>query len=135
MEMENRGVRSFRPGAIAAGVILLGLGAAMFLDTTGATDFHLHLGRLIGPLFLISIGTSMLLDRSALVCGVRSSTVDGEMPRRHRRRGGAASGVWLIGIGAWLLAVQSHVFGLTYHNSWPLFLVLSGITVVIRGFK
>ena len=133
MEMQEQDVRGFRPGAIAAGVILLTVGAAMLLDTTGAVD--IRFGRLIGPLVLIAIGVSMVLGRSAVVIGHRESAVPGDSRPRLRRRGGATSGIWLTGIGAWMLMAQSHVFGLTFHNSWPLFIVLSGIIMVIRGFK
>jgi cell wall-active antibiotic response 4TMS protein YvqF len=112
--------RSFRSGPIAAGVILLVVGVAMFLDTT--VTAHLRLSRLIGPLVLITIGTGMMLDRDGSGCG-------------RRRRGRGAIGVWLVGIGAWMIVVQTQVFGLTYQNSWPLFIVLSGIMMVIRGFK
>ena len=133
MEMHEQDVRGFRPGAIAAGLILLVVGAAMFLDTTGAVD--IRVGRLIGPLVVIAVGASMVLGRSAIVIGHRESTVKGDSRPRLRRRGGATSGIWVLGVGAWMLVAQTHVFGLTYHNSWPLFIVLSGIIMVIRGFK
>ncbi len=133
MEMQAQDVRSFRPGAIAAGVILLVLGTAMFLDTTGAVDIRLE--RMIAPLILITIGATMVLDRSAIVCGHRRSTIEGDTRPRRRRRGGATSGIWMIGMGAWMLVAQNHIFGLTYHNSWPLFIVLSGIIMVIRGVR
>jgi hypothetical protein len=133
METQNQDVHGFRPGAIGAGVILLIVGAAMFLDTTGAVD--IRFGRMIAPLVLITIGASMVLGRSACVMGHRACTVEGDTRPRLRRRGGPTSGIWLIGIGAWMLVSQNHVFGLTYHNSWPLFIVLSGIMLVIRGFK
>ena len=133
MEMQNQEVRGFRPGAIAAGLILLTVGVAMFLDTTGAVD--IRFGRLIAPLILISIGAGMVLGRSPIIANYRRGPLEGETRRRHRRRGGPTSGIWLIGIGAWMLVAQNHIFGLTYHNSWPLFIILSGIMMVIRGFK
>ena len=132
MEEQIQDTGGYRPGAIAAGVILLGLGVAMFLDTTGA--MHLHFGRLIGPLVLITMGASMTLGRSAVVCGYRGSRGDRDS-RPHRRLGGATSGIWLIGVGAWMLVSQSGMFGLTVHSSWPLLVVLGGIIMVIRGFK
>src|SRR5258705_7383772 len=99
MEMQNQDVRGFRPGAIAAGLILLTVGVAMFLDTTGAVD--IRVGRLIAPLVLISIGAGMVLDRSPIVADYQRGPLEGEKRRRHRRRGGPTSGIWLIGIGAW----------------------------------
>jgi hypothetical protein len=109
MEMQAQDVRSFRPGAIAAGLILLALGTTMYLERAGVVD--IHFGRLVPGLFLIIIGATKVLDR------------------------GRWSGIWMIGVGAWLLMAQSHLFGLTSHNSWPLLVVLGGIIIVIRGFK
>src|SRR5260370_645265 len=58
MDMERQDGRGFRPGTIAAGVILLAAGTAMYLDTTGGVD--IHVGRLFAPLVLITLGTAML---------------------------------------------------------------------------
>ena len=44
-------------------------------------------------------------------------------------------GVWLIGIGAVMLLAQTHAFGLDSHNSWPLFIILSGLIMLIRGVR
>ena len=33
------------------------------------------------------------------------------------------------------IAAQHGLFGLTFHNSWPLLIVLGGIIMMIRGFK
>ena len=52
-----------------------------------------------------------------------------------RRRGASVGGIWLIGVGVWMLAAQMHFFGLDFHTSWPLLVVLSGIIIVIRGLK
>jgi hypothetical protein len=131
MEPPDQSARSFRPGPIAAGVILLAAGAAMYLDSTGVVDINVR--HLFVPLLLITLGTAML-DRGPSACGHRASAADDAGPRR-RRRDGATGGIWLIGVGAWMLVSQTHIFGLTYHNSWPLFIVLSGIIMVIRGFK
>lgn len=129
--MQNQDGRGFRPGAITGGLIILVVGAAMFLDTTGAVD--IHFGRLIGPLVLITIGASMTLDRSAFVCDSRRFRRDGET--RLRRRGSPTTGVWLIGVGVWMLVSQNGLFGLHFHNSWPLLVVFGGIIMVIRGLK
>jgi hypothetical protein len=122
-----------RPGAVAAGVVLLVAGAGMFLGTRQGLD--IRFGQLIGPMVLIAIGASMVVERSAFVVGRRVTFADGGRRPRLRRRGGPSSGIWLIGIGLWMAMSQNHVFGLSYHNSWPLLIVLSGILMVIRGFK
>jgi cell wall-active antibiotic response 4TMS protein YvqF len=124
---------SLRPGVVAAGGILLAMGIAMMLDTTGAID--IRMGRLIGPLFLILLGASMMFDKSALVAGRRMRDDDGRVRMRLRRRGGQRSGLWLIGIGAWMMVSQMHLFGLNYGNSWPLVIILAGVMMMIRGAR
>ena len=125
-------IPGYRPAAVAAGLVLLGLGAAMFLDTTEA--IHIHVGRLIGPFVLIALGASMTLGKSAFVFDARRLR-DGERRGRHRRRGGATSGIWLMGVGMRMLVSQTGMFGLGFHNSWPLLVILGGLIMVIRGIK
>ena len=136
MELEQQQACAFRPGAIVAGAILLGLGVAMILDTTGAID--IRVGRMITPLILIAIGASIMLDKGAFVAGrrrVRMIDADGRELVRLPRRGSSNSGFWLIGIGVWMMVSQMHLFGLNYGTSWPLFIVLSGLMMVIRGVR
>jgi cell wall-active antibiotic response 4TMS protein YvqF len=133
METEKRVVSSIRPGSIVAGGILLALGSAALLDTTEL--MHLNFGRVIPPLVLIVLGVAILLDKGAFVVSRRLPKDEGG--RRIisvRRTGGSLSGLWLIGVGAWMLASQMHLFGLSYHTSWPLFIVLAGVIMVLRGF-
>ena len=130
---EDRSLRTVRPGAVAGGLILLALGVAMLLDATGAVDIHLR--HSIGPIVLIVMGTMMMLGEGGVVWGRRVRDANGEVRMKVRKRGGATSGVWLIGVGAWLLASQSHLLGLTFANSWPLFIILSGLIAVIRGIR
>src|SRR5436309_8920067 len=130
---EDRSLPMVRPGAVAGGLILLALGVAMLLDTTGAVNIHLR--HSIGPIVLIVLGTLMMLGEGGVVWGRRVRDANGEVRMKVRQRGGATGGVWLIGVGAWLLASQTHVFGLTFANSWPLFIILSGLIVVIRGIR
>lgn len=117
-----------RPGPIVAGLILFGLGAAMLLDTAGI--MHVRAGRLVTPFVLIAIGSAMVVNRGGGIgCRVREDDV------RLRRRGGSFGGVWLIGVGCWLLISRTHVFGLDYSTSWPLLIVLAGLMIVIRGVR
>lgn len=133
MDNETQDPRGFQPGAVVAGAVLLALGTSMLLKSTGAVD--LNFGRLIGPLVLIAIGTSMVLGRSAVVIGHREAVVDGRRRRHPWRRGGTAGGVWMIGLGVWMMVSQTHLFGLTFATSWPILLILSGLTIVIRGMR
>src|SRR5262245_35835943 len=115
-----------RPGSIAGGLSVRALGAAMLLDRAGAAD--IRTGHLAAPLILIAIGVAMTFDRAAVVCGRRDPAV-----RHAKRRGDPLSGLWFIGIGAWMMVSELRMFGLTYGTSWPLIIVLSGVMMVLRG--
>jgi len=105
----------------------------MLLDTTGM--FRVNAWRLMGPFFMIALGSAILLDRGGFVaeCG-RTNDEDGRS-RRIRRRGGSLGGLWLIGLGSWMLVSQTHLFGLSYNTSWPLFIILAGAMIMIRGWR
>jgi hypothetical protein len=124
MEMEQVQPSAMRPAAIVGGILLLVLGGGMLLDTTGMAD--IRTGRLVAPLVLIAMGVASLLSEKT--CG-----------GTHGRRGGrgrtSLGGLWLIGIGVWMLASQTHLFGLTFGTSWPLLVILTGIMIVIRGIR
>jgi uncharacterized membrane protein (UPF0136 family) len=125
---------SMHPGTIVGGSILLLLGAAMLLDATGT--FRMSAGRMFTPLILIVLGSTMMFDRGGLVAGRQSRRLgaDGERILVRRGRSGR-SGLWLIGVGAWMLISQNHLFGLSYATSWPLFIILSGVMLIIRGIR
>ena len=125
---------SIHPGAIVGGSILLLLGAAMLLDATGA--FRMTAGRNFTPLFLIVLGASMIFNRGGFMTGhrTRERGADGTRIVRRRVRSGR-SGLWLIGIGGWMLISQNHLFGLSYATSWPLFIILSGLMLILRGIR
>ena len=122
-----------RPGALVAGFILLAAGTAMLLDTTGLTD--IRVGRLLPPFILIALGSAIVLDKGSVAVARRQVGEDEERvrPRHWRRRG--TGGIWLIGIGVWMLVSQTHLFGLSYETSWPLFIILSGLIIMIRGTR
>ena len=128
---------SFRFGAVAGGLIVLTVGIAMLLDSTGA--FDIRMGRLIGPLIMIVIGAASLLNGGHIgsTCGPRVSDADpGRVGRRARgRRPRGVGGIWLIGIGSWMLVSQTHLFGLNFGNSWPLIVILAGLMIVFRGMR
>jgi hypothetical protein len=120
--------RSFRFGAIVAGVILLGLGATFLLDPSGVMWLH------TAPLVLIALGASMVLGRIARPDSAPDPDVDSKV-RPACERTNYTGGLWLIGIGAWLLVSQNHLWGLSFETSWPLFLVLVGLMIVVRGWR
>ena len=134
MEMDQPSTPSFRFGAVTGGLIVLTVGAAMLLDSTGT--FDIRIGRLIGPLVMIAIGASMLLKAGGAgwVCGARGGAARPGRRGRHGHRGGLG-GIWLIGIGSWMLVSQTHLFGLDFGNSWPLIVILAGVMIMIRGMR
>ena len=134
MEMEQLPSRQFQFGAVAGGLIVLVVGAAMLLDSTGT--FDIRMGRLIGPLVMIVIGATSLLN-DGRICSTSDRSVGDAPSGRAGRRGRprAFGGIWLIGIGSWMLVSQTHLFGLNFGNSWPLVVILAGVMIVIRGTR
>lgn len=136
MDMEQSSSRRVRSGAVAGGLIVLTVGAAMLVDSTGM--FDIRMGRLIGPLVMIVIGAATLLNDGRIGAPCGPGVVDarpGRPWRGRHRRGRGIGGIWLIGIGSWMLVSQTHLFGLDFNNSWPLIVILAGLMIVIRGIR
>jgi cell wall-active antibiotic response 4TMS protein YvqF len=129
-EEDRRGVR---PGAVAGGTILLVVGGTLLLDQTGVLATPLR--QLIGPLVLITLGALIMVEKGGIVYGCRRRGDDGTRRMRVRQRGGAIPGLWLMGLGTWMLISQLHLWGLDFHNSWPLLLILSGVMMLVRGIR
>jgi hypothetical protein len=130
---EQQSGRQIRPAAIVGGLIVLALGTLMLLDRTGAID--VRLGRVIGPIVLIILGATMIFEKGGVYYSEQVRDEDGQPRRRLRRRGSSTSGIWLIGLGVWMMVSQLHLWGLTFHNSWPLLIILMGILMVFRGWR
>ena len=122
-----------RPGPVVGGAVLLVLGLTMLLDNHGLG--FLSLRHVFGPLCLIVLGSLMLAENGGLVYGRRERLPDGTSQTRLRKRGGLTGGLWLVGVGCWMLVSQLHVFGLDYHTSWPLLIILSGTIMLARGVR
>jgi hypothetical protein len=122
-----------RPGAIAGGAILLVVGATLLLDQSGVISASF--GQLIGPFVLITLGALTMVEKGGVVFAYRGRPVDGLRRTAHRRRGGSLAGLWLMGLGLWMLVSQIHLWGLDFHNSWPLIVILSGVIVLVRGIR
>jgi hypothetical protein len=128
VEIGNTGIR---PAAIVLGAVLLALGGTLLLDRNGL--LHVSYGQLIGPFVLIALGAVTIVEKGGIVCGYRRPS--DSAPRPHARRGGMTTGIWLIGLGVWMLVSQIHLWGLDYHNSWPLVVILSGVVMLMRGIR
>ena len=133
METGELPQRHMRFGAVVGGLIVLAAGVALLLDQTGALE--IRAGHLIGPFVLIAIGAAMIFEKGGVIYTQPARDENGDVRLRVRTRGGSAGGLWLIGIGVWLLVSQNHIWGLTFHTSWPLFVILSGIMILMRGCR
>ena len=113
--MTNDGMKyGIHAGRVASGLIVLALGALMLLDrhdVFGRDTMHFFPG-----VVLVVLGAVRLLW--------------GDGMRRRRRAG--FGGFWLVLVGAWLIANESHLLGLTYHDSWPILIIGVGVLIVLR---
>jgi hypothetical protein len=105
-------------GQIVVGLIVLAMGVMLLADRY--LDQDVPLIRSWWPMILIVMGAARL--------GTVRSHPDGR-PRSRR------SGVWLIMVGLWALASDSHLFGLTFATSWPLLVIGAGVMIVWRSFE
>ncbi|MES3020065.1 MAG: DUF5668 domain-containing protein [Pseudomonadota bacterium] len=94
------------------GLLLVGFGAAIFLDMTG----HLHIWDLWRylPLVLVVVGVNKMI---------------GFPTARH-----FTSGLWNLFIGVWLFFTLEGLFGLTFKNSWPFVIIAYGIGMILEPF-
>jgi hypothetical protein len=97
-----------REGAPLVGVILIVLGSVFLLDELGI----MMLGHLETwwPMLLVLLGVSKMAWN------------------RHVGAGG-----WLVLVGLWLQAVELSLFGLTFGNSWPVFLIAVGAILIAQS--
>ena len=119
-----------RLGAIVGGTFLLVLGGTMFLERSGLADISVW--RVIGPACLIIMGVVVLVGSGLDACDAEGGN---PVRARARRRDRMTGGLWLLGVGCWLLVSQLHVFGLEHRTSWPLLIVLAGIIMLVRGTR
>src|SRR3954465_2193928 len=118
MDMEDvnsQNARDIRPGAVVAGLVVLAVGVAMLMNAAGLAD--IRIGRLVAPFVLIALGSAIVLEKGAFVCGRRERDASGRARMRLRQRGGSTGGLWLIGVGVWMLVSQTHMLGLSFHSS------------------
>jgi hypothetical protein len=92
------------------GLLLVGFGVAVLLDQMGIADIESlwH----YWPLVLVVIG----INRTIGYPSARDFV----------------SGLWTACIGIWLFATFEGLFGLTFWNSWPIFIIISGATMALE---
>lgn len=128
MVCQRRVASGIRPGVLAAGSVLMAVGAGMLLDRYEVLE--IHPGQLIAPVVMIVLGVWLLLGAGA---GDAPAAAPDKI--RERRRNAISGGVSLIGLGTWLLVSQTQMFGLTFGTSWPLLLILWGALITMRGWR
>jgi hypothetical protein len=133
MDTQDRPSRSFRPGALLGGVVLLTVGVGLLLDRSGLV--HVQAGHLVAPMVLIVLGAIMTFERGGFVYSVPVKDDNGDVRFHVRQRRSSGAGLWLIGIGVWMLISQNHLWGFTFETSWPLFVIFMGVMMVFRGWR
>lgn len=99
---------SKRNGQLLAGVILVGLGLLLALESF--SDLEISGLYRLWPLVVISFGVVKLL---------------GDTTKER------SSGLFLIFLGVWFLINTLEVYGLDWGESWPLLLILLGISKLV----
>lgn len=97
---------------IVWGLLLIVLGSVVLLDRLLYIDAHDYWH--YAPLLLVVVGINQVI-------GYPSAREFG-------------NGLWTIFTGLWLFAVFENAFGLTFRNSWPLFILMWGIKMVLDPF-
>jgi hypothetical protein len=99
-------------GSLVAGFFLLAVGVVFLLDNFDV----LYIGEPVShfwPLIIIALGLVRIFQA--------------EHPAERRK-----GFTWLF-LGLWLLVSVLHMFGLTFHNSWPLLLIGFGINAIWKA--
>jgi hypothetical protein len=104
-------------GRVFFGIGLALLGIAMLTDPRDHPGIYLPAGW--WPVFVILFGMARLVD-------------PGEREGKPRSR---RAGAWILGIGIWGLVSETRLLGFGYGTSWPLLVILVGISIVWRALE
>lgn len=115
------------PSRFPAGAVwLIGLGTIFLLTTTGI--FDIFPGGILVGFLLIGLGVWVFLRRMLETgAGLASNGTPEYSLRLFRAARGA---VWLILLGLLLLLNDFHV--LSWHRSWPLFIIVAGVMTLLE---
>lgn len=97
---------------IVRGLLLVGLGTAFLLDRMDIVEMDAWWH--YAPLLLVVAG----INRSIGYPSARDFI----------------GGLWTAFIGIWLFVVFEGMYGLTFANSWPAFVIVAGVTMALRPF-
>ena len=104
-------------GQVLFGLGLALLGIAMLTDPREGRGIYLPDGW--WPIFVILFGIARLVDPG----------VEEGRPRSRRR------GAWILGIGIWGWISETRLFGFGYGASWPLLIIVLGLTIVWKALE
>lgn len=92
------------------GVMIIAMGVAFLLDRTGQFEFG-HLFR-YWPLLVVIGGVSNLVPPTTAKL--------------------VLSGLSMISFGAWFFVSMERLWGLGFHNSWPILIIMWGVKVALK---
>ena len=90
------------------------------------------------PVLLLLLGTLNLFAPRRGCVRILPITDISKVPAAlagDKARDDRSSAFWLFVVGLWGLAVTHHLWGFTYGNSWPIFLVAGGASMVWEGLR
>lgn len=95
------------------GLVLIGIGGAFLMERLGYIDSFTLRQYWPGIIALVGIGQLLAARTSAQ----------------------AIKGGFMIFLAGWLYASIQHLWGLSFHNSWPLILIAVGLTHIAGGLS
>lgn len=92
------------------GLALIAFGVAIFLDQMDLVDIRglWH----YWPLLLVIAGVNKMIG--------------------YPTAKDFTSGLWSVLIGLWIFAVFEDMYGLTWRNSWPFVIIVTGVTIILE---
>ena len=108
----NGSARHWR-GQLLWGLVVVAIGITVLLNQLGYVD----IGRIwrYWPLLLVILGVTRVVG----------------YPSERE----LWNGFWMVLVGLWLFAVFEGLFGLTFGNSWPIFIIAAGVQMVVRPLR
>jgi uncharacterized membrane protein HdeD (DUF308 family) len=110
--------------SIGTGIILVTVGLLFLADRQGYMSFQR-----LWPVILIAVGAVMVAFPGE---DGEPSVIPGRRGAARRRRNRFSSGLWMIFAGVLFLANQNH--WLSFRDSWPLFIVAGGLSMIVGSF-
>ena len=103
--------RDHRNGHWVSGLVLIGIGTVFLLERQG----YIEIGAWTHywPFILVAVGMGRMADA--------------------RSPAQVAKGGFLVFVALWLYACLEHLWGISFHNSWPVLLIGLGLRYIAGG--